>query len=161
MHDHAKSKWTEAHILAKQQLALLSSNNTASKPKEIKVAFCFLALVISQLKMWLCLITLRENQGTGARIQLDKTAEPVSLHVSPSCQRNWVLGSAVKFSQVNVRDWIPGHSIWWIKYIVGCWGVHAVLLKSRLGYLQWDRKGFQRKVQVNQTYFPTGCLSKA
>ena len=46
-HDHAKSKWTKADILAKQQLALLSSNNTASKPKEIKAAFCFLALVIS------------------------------------------------------------------------------------------------------------------
>lgn len=46
--------------------------------REIKVAFCFLALVISQKKMWLCLTILRENKGTGARIQLDKTAEPVS-----------------------------------------------------------------------------------
>lgn len=38
---------------------------------------------------------------------------------------------------------------------------HSVLLKSHLGSLQWDRKGFERKVQVNQTHFPTGSLSKA
>lgn len=38
---------------------------------------------------------------------------------------------------------------------------HAVHLKSHLGYLQWYRKGFQRKVQVDQTPFPTGCLNKA
>lgn len=45
MHDHAKSKLTKAHILAKQHLVLLSSSNTASQPKEIKI--CYLLLSIS------------------------------------------------------------------------------------------------------------------
>lgn len=37
----------------------------------------------------------------------------------------------------------------------------AVLLKSHLAHLQWDRMGLRGKVQVNETHFPTGCLSKA
>lgn len=38
---------------------------------------------------------------------------------------------------------------------------HAVLLKSQLAHLQWDRTGLRRKVQVNETHSPSGCLSKA
>lgn len=126
--------------------------------REIKVAFCFLALVISQKKMWLCLTILRENKGTGARIVRQDCRASVPFTYPPCVRGTEFLEVLLNFlwSETESQDTTFDESnISWVAMN------HAVLLKSHLGYLQWDRKGFQRKAAVNQTPFLNGCLSKA
>lgn len=161
MHDHAKSKWTEAHILAKQQLVLLSSNNTASQPKEIKS--CFLLLSIRHFSNENVIMFNNSKRKPRNRrknkVRQDWTAS--ILFMCSPCVRE------IQFLEVllNFLTSMPGtesqDTVFDESNISQIAMSHAVLLKSHLGSLQWDRKGFERKVQVNQTHFPTGSLSKA